>query len=236
MTNNEHDININIFIDLDAIFDTRIVTLYFMAPDIAEDFMSGDKYYNRVRDNFGWITYDMFNSFYRNRTDIVLRNAMLTSILKIVSKVMADINLNEHTMMLTKRMYVNYYPYDISSEMVDELKTFIGNIYSGMHIDMVRMSNRELTPSWVKENVSTIIKYDAVDWLAYHTATSEIISTPLINVLLIGPAISNGVNTIKNIKNELFTEVVRSVEPFITYMPINTEYFNVATKKDKEQS
>lgn len=220
----------NILLDLDTLLDTRLPIYYALSTEVASDMLSKDLYHRRIEEGYGVVTKDIFDIFYRQRDKNVLEFATPTTMLDLLGSYCVR---TEELMEVTDSrepltVYLNVYPYDLN---LDEQEAFITMLKVKIPIDInvkvVSMSNKELTPEWVVDNLNTVIKYDALEWLNLQIATSEIFKSPLLSVNLIGPSIVKGVVIKNGLTNvELFQNLMSSAGSLISLILVKNEYFN----------
>ena len=213
-----------IYLDLDAIVDTRLSTLKSLDSGLYDYYLNEGKeeYRNRIIDEFKYIPNKVFKYFYKNRTKEVLKNSKLTPLLYVL-----NISIDD---MLTKRVMsektakkltidVNYYPYDLTEEEIEKLK---GAVYTQVAskefiiVNFISMSYEELT-SVAAEKYGVMGMYDAMDWLdmrgLFKDVDVTLPSTHLILPYLLQKPIvfKSGENIEKYFKNieELFTYYIK---------------------------
>ena len=106
-------------------------------------------------------------------------------------------------------IYVNTYPYTLNSIEMENIVNVVKKEVPQAKVEITTMSMQQLTPLWVDKNVDTMILYDGIEWVEYHTANNKLINTPLIHTMLISPALINGIMPVKDISREVFIEVMR---------------------------
>lgn len=221
------------YIDLDSMFDTRLALLYSMNRDIAQKCFMDKSYFKRKKDNFGPISYDIFMSLYRKRHKGLLQFAVPTNIISMLNEhycsVYRDVKNYEDT---TKPIvYLNTYPYELSITEQSNITLGLSKLIPNIHLLPICVSNAELTPEWVNENIRTMFKYDGLDWLEYHIATLDAIKKPMIDVLLISPALSNGVVPSIQITKDTFNNMMFAASSIITLMLVDASEFSAMIKK-----
>jgi len=142
----------NIYVDLDAILDTRLGTLYFLDKGLY-DYYKGDGkdfYINRLIDEFEYIPNNVFKYYYNLRNGETLKHSPLTPLLDvltisvedmIVKRLTADKNIKKLV------IDVNIYPYVLKDETIENLKKIItakiGNEFT--IVNMINVSYSKLT-------------------------------------------------------------------------------------------
>jgi len=218
----------NIFIDLDALFDTRLPVLYALDKDTAIEAMRDRNYHKRRIDRFGVIPQDMFYSFYDNRDKEVLLLATPTPMINMLTKYC--IEALEHKVITGDKslliVYLNIHPYNLDLEEQHNLEHLLMSRIPDIGVRIVSVDNYELNSKWCVGNVGTIIKYDSVKWLETQIATNGIYTVPMIDINLIGPSIVYGNMKPSEIKADIFKQIMVGAASMITMTLIKTAYFS----------
>ena len=105
----------SIFIELDALLDTRIGTIANMNINLVEDILK-DGYYTRIADSFKGIELDEFKFRYDNRTKSVLKDSMVTPMINMITefanKLLANIVTSPNHYL--PRVIINIHPYKLT--------------------------------------------------------------------------------------------------------------------------
>jgi hypothetical protein len=181
-----------IYLDLDAILDTRLGLLFNISPDLAKDVITHG-YKNRDEDIFPGISKARFVELYANRNKSVLINATITSVIKFVDSFIIDIIKNTiNTPMVGQPIiYLNIYPY----QLVDVEKKLIGNAIGAAtkgwaSIELINVDPKLITPSFLKEKVGVAIMYEYHNWLRDHVENLKRDPSPGLGLL--GPMLYFG--------------------------------------------
>jgi hypothetical protein len=122
-------------------------------------------------------------------------------------------------------IYINVYPYSLDMTELIELEGAFTPVFGDNRIKFVHMDFDELSPKWIDNNLETLILYNAIDWVEYHTANTNIIRTPLISKILVGPAIAEGSIKTEDINKEFFKDISISLGSLINYQAIDASCF-----------
>ena len=222
--------NNNILIDLDALFDTRLPTLFAIDRESASKVHESDYYSNRKKDSFGDIGFSIFNAMYRFRNKTILRLATPTEMFDLLNEYCTEVfskNTSEGMNDPTVTIYLNIFPYVLNASEQATLSNLLNNVIVANNVvKTVSMDISELTPDWISNHVSTVIKYDALNYVEYHMATNALISTPLLSTTLIGPNLYLGDSVTKDDTGK-GTEVMMGIAgAFINLQLIKIKYFN----------
>jgi len=162
----------NMYIDLDAILDTRLGTLYFLDKGLYDFYKKEGRedYVNRLIDEFEYIPNNVFKYYYRQRNKAILPYSPLTPILEVLNLTIDD--------MVSKRVMadksikkliidVNYHPYDLTEKELEQIKLSILSKISSKDfvvINMVNIPYEDLTTK-LCGSYGVITMYDATTWL-----------------------------------------------------------------------
>jgi hypothetical protein len=183
----DHALQPGIFVDLDALFDTRLALLHHIDPLLAARALR-DGYLSRVDNNFPHCPLELFEKAYAQRDNDILAASMMTPVKNIILDFAKEAakTLGSRTTKIYPHIYVNVYPYKISKDNSDEvLKPFYDSLDGKVNVHLVNVAPDQLKPQDVKKNLSYIIKYDYLEWLLKMGPT--IIETPMHGVTLVGP-------------------------------------------------
>ena len=230
------------YIDLDALFDTRIGLLNLLDKKLSIDLVDSDDYKYRFYDEFEYISNNVFINFYRERDVSILKNSYITRAIELLfvelDVILTEkIDLGEDTPVT---LDVNSYPYVLTDNEKELFKEAI-QVYGltpNLTINILYEPITELTLAKAGGKYSIMIMYDATTWLDYQLSVSlnsSAIDTKLYGAALIKDAlVFSKVKALENIfkmQSELYT-------PYISYTAIGVEYFctrPVMTEKIKEK-
>lgn len=203
-----------ILVDLDSLLDTRLSLLTNLLDD--NDLESVlDVYFNRITNDFSpYITYEDFNTEYLNRTNTVLPNAVMTSVLLMIRDYVNGILSNTHTstVVTVPKIILNIHPYDLSKDTINHLiKGIIFHTDEKIDITVVSMPDKDITLKYLYANISTYIRYDYYNWLDSLDKDSLSIDDSCPDVQLITPSYLP--IKAKDINN-IFYKDGQSIDPF----------------------
>lgn len=230
----------NIVTTLDSILDTRLGLLHNINADIARETLLSGLYHNRIRDNFGSISQDVFKALYRFRTKELLEFALPSILLRdIISMlIMISMDLPQKAGDVQTLVYVNTYPYDLTENEINKLNILIANIL-GMSTDFVKMINMsysELTPSWCNQNAHNIVMYDGMDWLEYQTSTTDMLKNPLVGAKLYVPLLINGTIELNNITEDNIKSMVNYYKFIVDIEFLDVKFFCIPDREENEEN
>lgn len=214
-----------LLIDLDSLFDIRASFLYgFVSPEALEnELVKG--YYKRTADEFDGFTIHDFNKIMKHRNKKLLKDAVITNIKDTVrSFVISTVtNYVNSPVKLLPKIVVNIHPYKLVESEIEQVKLGVIAITDGkVDIEIVNLSDTELTPRYIKNNVSLLIKYYFHDWLEYHSEHKNFVNFICPEVGMLTPALySNRRPTmeeeiyLRNNNTNYFQDLEKFIEPVI---------------------
>lgn len=175
-----------IFIDMDALFDTRLATLDNLDPLLAAHCLENG-YFTREEDSFEFCKFELFKQLYDQRDNDILAKSTITNVRSIIVDFVKDCII-KFKGKVTPNVYINVYPYKISASACGDLLKPLYKMTNGnANIHLVNMTPSELTTDVCKKNLSFVIKYNFMDWLLSLGEQKDIIKNPMNEVTLIAP-------------------------------------------------
>jgi hypothetical protein len=181
----------SIFIELDALLDTRISVLASMGDDVLKAaLLSG--YHDRDIDRFLTIDNELFSKLYADRDKTILKDSIVTP-MSVLLKEFAEETLDmvsNSPHHYKPKVILNIYPYDLNEEDVNELiSTIVQLTYKLCDVEAVNMPYEMITPMYVKSTLSVMVLYEYYKWLEVHSLNSLLKKTTCPEVTLLGPRI-----------------------------------------------
>lgn len=182
-----------ILVQLDAWFDFRMGALLTLDKTIAKQVMNSG-YRSRKTDTWEHLgvtaDQDAYNALIKNPTFDVLKNSVLSGMVRFVSEMAVEI-MTKHKTDPTQdkpEIVLNTYPF----EMVDDVKAaLIGAckfwLPDDVPLTLTYAAPNELTPGYIKRQYGMVVMYDYNTWLTIHQDT--LAENKLHEVLIVYPAI-----------------------------------------------
>lgn len=211
-----------VYTDLDSIFDTRVVMLGLLTNQ-GEYEIGNHNYIKRVRDNFGTLSDKIFHYYYKYRSNRILNIAPLTSVLDIIKDYALD-NIDKGIEDMDMTLYVNIYPYNLSSASQNLIKLIILKVLPDVNILFINVKLQELEPHWVKENIDLFISYTAIEWLNYSLTTGKFIHHPLLDVMILAPFRLEGTLRSNQVNDRLIDQTLAFLRTICDF-----NYLDIAT-------
>lgn len=232
MNNLEKELVNAIFVDLDSLLDTRLPIVYFIDEDLASTITSDNSYHDRISDKFGYVTNYIFNLFYRMRNKTLLTYAAPTNILKIIRSYCIETYADNRLVGGSKpsTLYINIHPYKLIQTEIDNISVAVSKAINIENIIIVDIPIKDITPEWIKDKISLLVMYDGMKWLEHHISTYNLIKEPLLDTVLLAPALllgkKNNYNKIKDI-DKFLKNVEESTSTLIQLKLLHSSEFSI---------
>lgn len=229
-------------ITLDALLDTRFGTLlqHYEDESVMEIMKAGYMY--RLADQFDDITIDEFKALYAKRDRETLRNSPPTPMVMLVKEFVSNTLVQNmgSPFHYKPKIYVNVYPYDlVQSEINNIIEAAVLATEQSCDVEAVRMSDEELTPAWVKDNLSILVHYNYLQWIETHCKNKNFEKITCPEVGLLGPMIyydklPSKLEMDEYVKNGFspFDDVEEAGRPFIGVKLYPLEHFSFSVPPD----
>lgn len=178
-----------IYVQLDALLDTRLAVISKLNPEAAVKLLTEDAYYLRQIDDFEeltGITRSAFQEAYAKRDVEILQNSRITHIPMMLYELISKMEQMETDTPFVEdlQVHVNYWPYVLSDDERYQFELAI-SAYSGIETPVRLFSQHpmELTPRHIKQTYSGLILYDFREWCSYHITALENVHFPTITVI-----------------------------------------------------
>lgn len=217
------------FTELDAILDTRMGTLMRVSPkEVASILKAG--YLHRDRDKFPGVDVQRFQEAYKNRDRKILQASMMTPMIWFLTDFCkTTFQGNAETPFLRDPVIViNTYPYQLlESETLTIQRAILARVKHISSIEFVRMSYREISPAYLRQEVQVISIYDPYEWLEVQSSEKrfEKDSCPLVN--LAGPLMFRNVDVTGVKLSELQKTAELMCKPFIDLNLLPMQHYSV---------
>lgn len=218
-----------IFVELDTILDTRLATLFEFGDEVAKhNLLNG--YHGRLMDVFKGVSESQYVEKYKNRNKSYLKNAIGTPILYFIKDFIKKTHQNSinSPFQLTPKIVINSYPYVLTDDEAEVIIKSVRDVTLGYaDIQMVHMTHEEITPQYVRENLSILVIYEFHQWLEMHCANGNFKKTSCPEVGLIGPRVLfKRPPAGYKIEQDPFEAFETLAEPFIRLALFPAEHFS----------
>lgn len=222
--------NAGIYVDLDAIFDTRFKMLDLADHNLVLSLMEDLRYHKRKIDSFGYITYELWSEIYRLRTSHVLEKPLFTEIPEIIGEYLTEsaIAIKAWDVVgMDRKLTINIFPYELSNEDIETLRYVIGNFIGlNIEIDVVRKPRQELTTEFIYRNFGVVIMYEYMQWFEHVSSKGYFKDVTLPDVEFLAPKIfHNGDIFDKKDFDKIFEDMENMMKIFVGVKFIPIEYF-----------
>jgi hypothetical protein len=220
-----------LFVELDALLDTRLAILTSFGEE-ALKFNLTKNYFSRKHDFFIGINQEEYKIKYLNRDKSILKNSLSTELRNVINQFIQKTLLNRTTTpyQFLPKIIVNLYPYQLEEK---EKQIILSSIIAMTHdlapIEIVYLPYLEITPMYVKKNLSVLILYNYLEWLELQSKLNNFPKTICPEVTLLGPCIyfilpNNHTNTSEN----PFGAIEHIASPLISLKLLPIHVFSIA--------
>lgn len=232
-----------IYIQLDALLDTRLGTIaQHWGDEVALNVLKTG-YHTRMSDSFAGVDKDVYQAQYENRSVDTLVYSRVTntgSLVRQLVAVLADQSINDPTHDGAK-IVVNVYPYELTSEERDLMGKSIALWTDHLApVELVFMRPEDLTPVHCKQNYSVMFVYEYEQWYNIHNAALNEVGIP--DVDLFAPALFKVGNLptaeeLEQVTREVahpFKATQLALAPVVHLQLIDVKHFSVLSRLDLE--
>lgn len=176
---------------LDALFDTRLSLLYELNPSSLLSTLQND-YLVRDEEKFPDIDKTVFFDRYHNRNKSLLKNATVTPVIDMMVDFIRGTFTNNIAgpILVRPKIIINTWPYELSKEERDVIRQVItAYTKDQVEVSIVHVSYDDLTPTYLRQEVSIVIMYDYYRWLETHAQSKRFETDRCPDISLIAPGI-----------------------------------------------
>lgn len=176
---------------MDALFDTRLSQLFELNPDSVISAIEGNYLY-RDEEVFNGVDKSVYFEKYHSRTKSLMKNATITPIIDMMKQFVKETLVNSVAgpNPVRPRLIVNTYPYVFSNEECNLVKASVMEYIKGTaEVDVIYKSYEDLTPTYLRQEVSVVVMYDYYQWLEVHSVSKRFEKDRCPEVTLIAPGI-----------------------------------------------
>ena len=176
-----------IFVDLDSLLDTRLGTLVKADSNYLQRTITEEAYYTRTTHHYGDYDAKSFKALYANRDVETLSLSGATMLCKLLARFVLDLVADDQDNPAREpvSITVNTYPYQLSNEELEAISNCVV-YYAGelARVELVYMSNKELTPSFLKKDYNLVILYEYAEWLETQSVNFAKLQLPKVTLLI----------------------------------------------------
>ncbi len=180
-----------ILVDLDVLLDTRLAVIHDMGPKHT-DAVLRTGYYTRHIDDFPDMPFSSFRAIYGQRDKRVLKNAILTKINFLVREfVMSTLQQVVNSPFHMKPLVVvNTHPYLLDRQEEENIMQAVIAMTSSLaDVQIVHKSPTEVTPRYLKQEISLVVMYEGAAWVELHSALDNFKNVTCPDVVILSPAL-----------------------------------------------
>ena len=213
--------------EIDALLDTRAGVLsQKFSKDKIIDIITSD-YSLRPREEFLGVSFEDFQALYAQRNEETLAHSLLTPVIKLMKSYASEAIKPSGSSPYKQypRFVINTHPYRLKDKTLNYiamgLRAHLGDI---AEIDFTHRSYDQITPQYLKDNISTALFYRHDLLLEPHYKNNEFEKVACPEVTLFGPKLSfsNKQEYPQEKDYDLYVEVTR---PYINLMLLPVSFF-----------
>lgn len=224
----------SIYIDLDSLFDMRLVALGRMG-EAALEAAFRDDYLERVTDEFAEVDVEAFKTMYAARDAGWLVDAKVTPVVRLLHEfghrtLQAVVN---SPFRRQPRIVINAHPYILTEEQANSIIVGVRAVTKGLlDIELVSLSYADLTPQYVKAQFVQLIMYSYWEWLEEHAANGNWHKTQCPQVRLYGPQLIKSKEAVRQLYGiDAFSAIETHFSPFVQIVLLPIRHFSVDLAK-----
>ncbi len=214
-------------IELDCLLDTRLSTIDLIDSTKTKDVIK-QGYTRRDRDIFEGIDKDVFDTKYNNRNLVTLHNSIATPMVKILNefasktlKIMMTSPFQYHP-----KIILNTYPYILDDSANNTFKDMLRFITDDLaDIEIAHYSYEDITPKFMKDNVSIAAMYHYYKWLEVHSNNDNFKKVTCPEVSILTPMLYFN-DTTNSTGLDPFDSMVSLIEPLVGLKMFPAYYFS----------
>lgn len=224
-----------IYVDLDALLDTRLGTLAYLKNEYAVNALSND-YMTRDRDEFKDVSYEVFKKAYEKRDIDTLKLSTFTNVFTLLQSCIKSTFETAATNSNIKpiQVQVNVYPYKLDEEEMSEISIAVWSRLKEMvDVNVVNINDVFLTPAYCKDQYSMMIRYDYQSWLKIHHDSHAFDKVKMPTVSIVAPAIYQSRPSVEELEElqkqsiHPFDATEFSLAPFFTLRLVDISVFSI---------
>lgn len=227
-----------LFIELDALLDTRLAVVYGFGETFAKRAIDGG-YYGRIIDEFPGLPFETFQERYQNRDRSVLRNTVVTKMASFIHDFVMNTLVQTATtpFHMQPKIIVNSYPYVLQADEETNIINAVIALTNGKaDVELVQMPIETITPKYVKQHVTVMVMYEYYKWMEVHSENGNLKAVTCPEVTMIGPSIffkkpeRKAIEECKELGITPFKAMEKVAAPLISLQLIAIDHFSLAMK------
>ncbi|HWT40109.1 MAG TPA: hypothetical protein VN081_02455 [Dongiaceae bacterium] len=186
----ENDGGYDVLIEIDALLDTRLGAIARLDPDAASKVFDDFRYYTRETDDFlevTGLTREVTDKAYKERDEETLAASLITPMIYQLAEIVKSIQVDFAVRRMSQpfRVLINGYPYkDLRKDERTAICMAVKNhLNLDVPVEMVFMTPEEVSPSYIRANLSGMILYNFNAWMAANFNALEKVAFPRVHVV-----------------------------------------------------
>ena len=177
-----------IYIAIDALLDTRLATIFLHDKNLVPDILKSN-YFNREIDDFKGIDREIFKSLYAVRNKLTLKDSIITRCVILLKEIVSAMVQQAVSSPFHSgpKIFLNTYPYKLDKDEEKIILSALVQVTGKLaDIQLVHMTNEDLTPSFLKDNLAVLLMYEYGSWLDAQAENFKKKPCPEISVIVPG--------------------------------------------------
>ncbi len=179
---------LKIYLELDALLDTRLAVLHGIDPDAAVKVVQDDRYYHRLSNNFSWagVSKETFDIAWDARTADCLPDATITQIPFMLADLVQRLELAHMDSPTARKplVEVNVWPYQLTE---NERVGVVNAVMRRAGLDTVVRAvsfdpTVELTMQRLRKEYASLFMYNFTEWVNAHQQEMQRVIAPRTTV------------------------------------------------------
>lgn len=166
----------HILIDLDSLLDTRLGVLESIDPALTRQVIQSNTYWDREHTDWsvltqGKLSNEDFLACWRDRDNRVLQASMMTAMIPVLGKILADYhrNMKDGVVEVDVGVEVNIWPYGLEYDDLEVIREALHQyLYDDLEVTFCSRPLTELTPQVMHEHYSAVVLFDFQPWIKHH--------------------------------------------------------------------
>jgi hypothetical protein len=180
---------LKIYLELDALLDTRLAVLHALSPDAAAQVVADDRYYHRLSNDFSWagISKEVFDEAWDARTADVLPDATITQIPFVLGEMVHQLELAHMDNPTARKplVEVNVWPYELTeAERVTLTNAVLRRAGLDTTVTVTRFDpQKDLTMLRLRKEYASLFMYNFTEWVNAHQQEMQRVIAPRTTVM-----------------------------------------------------
>lgn len=223
-----------IFVELDALLDSRLGTLSKIDPKAVERVFKNDYYFKRTEDYFPGVKPEVFRDAYAKRNfETLMAFPVMTGIVPVIRDLVASYSVESITAPTISevKLVVMTHPYELSDAEKQALLECLSYNLDGMcPVELTDLTHEELTPQHCSENYRDMVFYNFLEWASAQEQNIQSRRMPTVQVIVPAfqhiPLESEDIEDMKARGVSVFEVAQQALSPIAHFRFIDARFFS----------